>query len=121
MTKSMTATQARRQFFALLQTAQKPGMTITITHENHPAVIVMSLEEYEGWQETLEVMSDSRLMNDIREAMQEQNSVPLEDLEVGGHAIHRVQSSPQKKGRKTIRKTPPKGPAKSLRRITRSA
>lgn len=109
MTKNMTATEARRQFFTLLEIAEKPGMTVTITHEGHPTVVVMSLEEFEGWQETLEIMSDSQMMNDIREAIQERETVPLEDLEPKGHAVRHVQRRAQKKGTKTVRQLPNKG------------
>ena len=40
----MTATEARHKFFNMLEIAEKPGMTVTITHEGHPKVIVMSFE-----------------------------------------------------------------------------
>ena len=117
----MTATQARKNFFTLLETAEKPGMTVTITHEGHPAVVVMSLEEFEGWQETLEIMSDSQLMEDIREAIRESKTISLEDLERKVHAVQHVRSRAQRKGGKTIRQSFKKRSTKSTRRIARSS
>lgn len=50
----------------LLDLASKPGHQVTITHEGHLPVIMMSQEDFEGWVETLEIMSDPQLMKDLR-------------------------------------------------------
>ncbi len=103
--KSISATDARKQWFAIIEQAGKPGVFLTIKHRDLPDVVLMSIEEFEGWQETLEILSDSSLMNDIREAMQERRTVPLEELEGGRHAVGHVRGRPQKKGRKAVRQT----------------
>lgn len=105
----MTATEARRDFFQLLTTAEKPGMAVTITHEGHPKVIVMSFDEFEGWQETLEIMSDRSLMKDIREAMQEDTLIPLEQLRLKRHSKLNVQRVSKTKGKKAVRRASRKG------------
>lgn len=69
MTKYVTATEARRQFFSLIEKAGKPGFPVTITHEGIPRVIVMSSSEFEGWQETLEIMADSGLLKSINSGL----------------------------------------------------
>ena len=71
MTKHMTATEARKNFFALLTIAEQPGMPVTIVREGHPPIVVMSLEEFEGWQETLEIIADPSMDRDIRRALKE--------------------------------------------------
>ncbi len=58
MTKTVTASEARNDFFSLLKQIVTPGVTVTITHEGHPAGVLMSVEDFEGWQETMEIMSD---------------------------------------------------------------
>ena len=121
MPKNMTATEARRNFFQLLTTAEKPGMSVAITHEGHPKVIVMSFDEFEGWQETLEIMSDRSLMKDIREAMKEDTLVPLEHLKGKGHAQRDVQRLSKAQGPKAVRRTLRKGSGKSVQRIGRAA
>ena len=66
MSKFMTATAARKNFFELLKIAKNPGMAVTITHRGLPEVVVMSFDEFEGWMETLEISSDRQLVKDIR-------------------------------------------------------
>ncbi len=41
----------------------------TITHRGKPPVVVMAAEELEGWQETLEIMANKKLMNSIGRAL----------------------------------------------------
>ncbi|MDD5040835.1 MAG: type II toxin-antitoxin system Phd/YefM family antitoxin [Candidatus Peribacteraceae bacterium] len=61
MSKFMTATEARKKFYAVIDAAEHPGVVVAITHEGIPKVVVMSFEEYEGWQETMEIMADPEL------------------------------------------------------------
>lgn len=104
--KTVSATNARSHLFDLIEQAGKPGSFIAIKHRDLPDVVLMSIDEFEGWQETLEIMSDPELMKDIRLAMHERKTVPLEDLDRREHAAtHDVRCHPQKKGRKAVRKT----------------
>ena len=65
--KTLSATAARKQFFRMLDLAEAPGSSVTITREGHRPLIIMSQEEFEGWQETLEIMSDPELVKAIEE------------------------------------------------------
>ncbi|MEI8230240.1 MAG: type II toxin-antitoxin system Phd/YefM family antitoxin [Candidatus Peregrinibacteria bacterium] len=107
MIRHVSATEARKNFFALLEDAEKPGITVTITREGHPPVIVMSADEFEGWMETLEIMSDPVLMKDLQEAMNEVDTIPLEELlrRENTRSKHAIRRHPQAKSRKAIRKT----------------
>jgi len=96
-------------------------MAVTITHEGHPAIVMMSVEEFEGWMETLEIMSDPELVKDIRTARHEKETIPLEELEQWVHTTRNVRRRSQANGRKTVRKTARKGPAKNSRRHSRAA
>lgn len=89
MRKSMTATDARKNFYAIIHAAEHPGVAVTITHEGIPKVVVMSFEEFEGWQETMEIMSDPdpSLAKDIRAGIREmkagkrpKNTISLDTL-----------------------------------------
>jgi antitoxin YefM len=71
MNKFMTATEARKNFYAVIDAAKDPGVAVAITHDGIPKVVVMSFEEYEGWQETMEIMADPELDRDIREGIKE--------------------------------------------------
>jgi len=121
MTQYVTATEARRNFFHMLETAQKPGMMVSISHEGRPNVIMMSQEEFEGWQETLEILSDTALMKDLREAMQETETITLEELVELEHAKNDVQTGHQTKGTKAVRRTAGKGSRKDSHRLQRPA
>jgi antitoxin YefM len=80
MNKFMTATAARKNFYAVINEAKHPGVSVTITHEGLPKVVVMSFEEYEGWQETMEIMSDPSLDADIQEGVREMKAGKVVDL-----------------------------------------
>ena len=79
MGTSMTATEARKNFFTLLKLAKKPGMAVTIIHEGKPEVMMMSVEEFEGWMETLEIMSDPSLAKDLRKSLREVKRGKIKD------------------------------------------
>lgn len=67
MTKTVTATEARKNFFGLLDFASKPGATVRIVFQKHPPIMLLSESEFDGWMETLEIMSDADLIKQIRE------------------------------------------------------
>lgn len=77
MDKFMTATEARKNFYAVIDAAEHPGVAVAITHEGTPKVIVMSFEEYEGWQETMEIMSDPALDKDMEDAIKDMKAGKL--------------------------------------------
>lgn len=76
----MTATQARKNFFALIAASQKPGFAVTITHEGLPKVVMMSFEEFEGWMETMDILSDPKEAAAVRAAFKEYKSGKAETM-----------------------------------------
>ena len=71
MNKFVTATEARKNFYALINAAGHPGIAVAITHDGTPKVVVMSFEEYEGWQETMEIMADPALDKELEETIKD--------------------------------------------------
>ncbi|MBI5619515.1 type II toxin-antitoxin system Phd/YefM family antitoxin [Candidatus Gottesmanbacteria bacterium] len=65
----LPANEARANFYQILDEAGTNLRQFTITHRGKPLVVVMSQEEFEGWQETLEILSDKNLMASIRRSM----------------------------------------------------
>lgn len=65
----LPANEARANFYQILDEAGTNLRQFTITHRGKKPVIVMSQEEFEGWQETLEIMSDKRLMASLMRSM----------------------------------------------------
>lgn len=87
MNTFMTATEARKKFYAVIDEAKHPGVAVAITHEGTPKVVVMSFEEYEGWQETMEIMADPEMDEELTSAMKEmkagklhKDAIPLEEV-----------------------------------------
>lgn len=85
MTKTITATQARKNFFQILREAVLPGNIIRVTLTDQQPVIIMSEEEYESWLETMEILSDPVQAKHLRQAIREHaagtmETVPLEEV-----------------------------------------
>ena len=55
---TLSATEARKEFFALISRVQTPGQHITLTEKGTPKAVILSADEFESWQETLEVIHD---------------------------------------------------------------
>lgn len=60
---TLTITEARKNIFDVAKNIQKPGTYYTLTEKGHPKAVIMSAEEFESWQETLEVIRDFPELN----------------------------------------------------------
>lgn len=71
----LSVTEARNNFFKITDHIQKSGAHFTLTEYGRPKVVVMSANEFESWQETLEVIRDfPDLDKDIKEAEKDYKS-----------------------------------------------
>ena len=77
-------TEGRKRIFKISDEVQKPGQYYILTEKGRPKVVIMSAEEFESWQETLEVMKEfPNLDKDIKRAEEEYKKgeyVTLEEL-----------------------------------------
>lgn len=83
MTHTFTASEARNNFFAILKSIKVPGTSVTITYEGHPAGVLMSVDEFEGWTETMDIMAHPEEVAAIEEGMREKErgeTVTLEEF-----------------------------------------
>jgi prevent-host-death family protein len=55
---TLPISEARKNIFKIIGETKRPGIYYTITDKGRPASVIMSAEEFESWQETLEVMRD---------------------------------------------------------------
>lgn len=69
MKTTKSATEVRKDFFDILDQVERSGVPYTITKAGKPVVVMMSAEEYESWQETLDIMSDPELVKGIKEGL----------------------------------------------------
>ena len=52
---TLPISEARREIFKIAERVQKPSTYYTLTEKGKPKAVVLSAEEFESWQETLEV------------------------------------------------------------------
>jgi prevent-host-death family protein len=85
-----TATEAKTHFLELIRAAEKCSGRFVITRSGRPAAVLMNADEYEGWLETLALVSDPSVRAQLRDAM--------EELRTGrGHSFEEVVGRPQRK------------------------
>lgn len=71
MTRTLPITEFRANLPSLINNTQRKLDEYIITVKGKPAAILISIDEYESLQETLEIMSDKKLMREIKEAEKE--------------------------------------------------
>lgn len=64
-------TAAKRELMKLLKKVQEGGDPLVITKDGKAAGILMSTDEYESLIETLEILSDSKLMRSLCRAQED--------------------------------------------------
>jgi len=81
---TLPISEARKKIFKIAEKVQKPSTHYTLTEKGKPKVVMMSAEEFESWQETLEVMQEfPNIVEDIKKAEKEYkkgNYVTLEEI-----------------------------------------
>lgn len=69
---TLPISEARKKIFEMAEKVQKPSTHYILTEKGKPKVAFMSAEEFESWQETLEVIRDfPGLEKDIKKAERE--------------------------------------------------
>jgi len=69
---TLPISEARKKIFEMAEKVQKPSTHYILTEKGRPKVAFMSAEEFESWQETLEVIRDfPELEKDIKKAERE--------------------------------------------------
>ena len=68
MPKKVPFTQARAELSDLLDEVEHTHEHVEITRNGRPAAVLMSPEEYEVIQETLEILGDPETLEDLRQS-----------------------------------------------------
>lgn len=55
---TLPISEARKKIFKIAKEVQKPSNYYTLTEKGKPRAIMMSVDEFESWRETLEVIKD---------------------------------------------------------------
>jgi len=71
MIQTIPASEARKEFFELLENVGNLHQRVTITRDGRPQAILISAEEFEEWMETLEILSSQNTVRGIAEGLKE--------------------------------------------------
>lgn len=66
--KVITITEGRKKLFKIVDEVQKPNTYYEFTVEGKPRVVMMSREEFDSIMETMEILSDPKIVKDLEEA-----------------------------------------------------
>lgn len=75
---------AKAKLSEVVDRVEREQDRVTITRNGRPVAMIVSLDDIEGLEETLEILSDQRLMRKIRAglaAAEKGETVPLQDIE----------------------------------------
>jgi len=68
---TISITEARKRIFDIAEEVQKPNKYYTLTEKGRPKVVLMSAEEFDSLMENLEILSDPKIMANIKKAEEE--------------------------------------------------
>lgn len=71
--QAITFNQAIPNFANLMDRVSDDHEPLIITHENHKAVVLISLDDFNAWQETVYLTRSTANANDLLQAVQEIN------------------------------------------------
>lgn len=83
MTHTLPITKAREDLTTLVNNANKKLEEYIITVNGSPAAVLISAAEYDSWKETNDIMSDTKLLNAIKQGEKEIDKgkgIPWEDV-----------------------------------------
>lgn len=69
--QAITFNQAIQNFANFMDEVNHNHEPLIITHENHDAVVLMSLDDFNAWQETAYLTRSSANADDLRQAVQD--------------------------------------------------
>ena len=67
----MTLSDAKARLARLLRDVEELGEEVFITRSGRPAAVLLSIDDYEGLHETLEILADAELRESVRRGLAE--------------------------------------------------
>ena len=67
----LSVTEAKAHFLELIRDSQERLQRFTLVRQGRPAAVLMNADEFQGWLETVEIMSNKKDLKDIRKARKE--------------------------------------------------
>lgn len=66
MVKNISTRKLRENLAGVIKNVKVNFDRYIVSRRGEPEAVLMSVDDYESWLETIEIMSDKKLMNDIR-------------------------------------------------------
>jgi len=82
---TIPANEARTNFYQILEEVGSNLRRFIITHRGKTKAVIMPIEDVEAWEETLEILSDKKLMRDLKESDRDIKNgrvISLDDLKI---------------------------------------
>ena len=67
--KVLPLSEVKTKLSELVDVVERRDEPITITRNGKPIAIIVSKDEYDGWQETVEILRDPQLLKEIRDGV----------------------------------------------------
>ena len=68
--KTMPLSEVKSKLGDLVDTVERRDEVVTITRNGKPVAIIVSKDEYEGWQESEAIKRNEKFMREIRRGIQ---------------------------------------------------
>lgn len=75
------ASEARSNFYYLLNEVNKKLRQFIITLRGKEQAVLLSVEEWQSWQETLEIMSDKKLVQSIKKGLRSKKTYSQKEVD----------------------------------------
>jgi len=79
----LSVSEAKMKLSALVESVNQTDEAVVITKNGKPVAVLISPDEFESWQETRQIQSDSNLMKEIEKGLKDlkKNKAALYTLE----------------------------------------
>ena len=74
MNKTIPIKEARQKFSTLIERAGRLSERFVVTKNGTPRAVLMSVEEFESWVESLELMSNPKAVKALEQGLKEAKS-----------------------------------------------
>jgi len=64
--ETLSLSEAKMKLSELIEKVQSTDVEVVINKNGRPAAVLVSPDEFEGWQETITIKSDEDLMTEIK-------------------------------------------------------
>jgi len=68
--KVFSLSQVKTKLSEIVDVVERQDEAVTVTRKGKPVAVIVSKDEYDGWQETIAILSDPQLMKEIRAGIQ---------------------------------------------------